>query len=310
MHGIHHVTAIAGRPTRTLHFYQEVLGLRLIKKTVNFDDPGTYHLYFGDAVGSPGTILTFFPWEHAAPGIEGVGSVHTTEFAVPAASLAYWGRRLADEGVRRAPPSVRFGERRLGFWDEDGVSLAFVGVAGAEEAPGWSGGAVPPEHAVRGIAGITLLLTTAAPTGAVLTDVLGFGEVAREGADVRYRASGGKGGAVDIRVAQGAAPPQMGRGSVHHVAFRAADDAEQGEMAAKLVARHRLTPTAQKDRCYFRSIYFRAPGGVLFEIATDPPGFTVDEPPAALGSSLKLPPFLEPRRAELEAVLPALSRQA
>jgi glyoxalase family protein len=306
MHGIHHVTAIAGRSTQNLDFYTRTLGLRFVKRTVNFDDPGTYHFYFGDEVGRPGTILTFFPWEHAAPWRGGIGLAQTTAFRVPASSMGYWVHRLVQKGVQHQVQGERFGEPMCAVTDPDGMNLALVGVAGAETEPAWSTGDIPAEHAIRGFHGVTLMQDTAAPTGAVLTDVLGFREMGREKGTVRYRANDGIGGVVDIHEVGEFLAGRMGRGAVHHVAFRAADDATQAAMARKLVENHRLQPTDQKDRQYFRSVYFFEPGGVLFEIATDVPGFTVDEPEASLGSTLKLPPFLEPRRHELEAVLPPL----
>jgi glyoxalase family protein len=306
MHGIHHVTAIAGRPQGNLDFYTRTLGLRFVKRTVNFDDPGTYHFYFGDEVGHPGTILTFFPWEHAAPGRSGVGLAQTTAFRVPASSIGYWMHRFAEKGVACEALAERFGEATLAFTDPDGMSLALVGVTGAEAEPAWSNGEVLAEHAVRGFHGVTLMLDKAAPTGTILTDVLGFRETGREGSIVRYRSDAGVGSVVDIREVGGFLAGRMGRGTVHHVAFRAADDAEQAQMARKLVENRWAEVTDQKDREYFRSVYFFEPGGVLFEIATDAPGFTVDEPQAELGTHLKLPPFLEPRRKELEASLAPL----
>jgi glyoxalase family protein len=309
MHGIHHITAIAGAPRQNLAFYVETLGMRMVKKTVNFDDPGTYHLYYGDEAGNPGTIVTFFPWEHAATGRGGVGLAHTTMLRVPTASLSYWRQRFLEMGVTHAPSEVHFDESLLPFSDGDGMSLALVGAAGAENETGWGGGSVPAEHAIRGVHGV-VLLQAADETPAVLTDVLGFREVAREGAEVRYATGAGVGGVVVIRNAASTAEGRMGRGSVHHVAFRAKDDAEQAAMAKKLVAGHGLRPTGQKDRQYFRSIYFYEPGGVLFEIATDQPGFAVDEPLADLGKGLKLPPSLESRRDELERILPALEKGA
>jgi glyoxalase family protein len=306
MRGIHHVTAISGKPIRNLAFYARTLGLRFVKKTVNFDDPGTYHFYYGDEAGNPGTILTFFPWEHAGPGRAGLGLAQTTAFRVPAGSIGYWTHRLIAKGVKHEALTKRFGEPVLSFTDPDGMGLELVGVAGAEGEAAWSNGEIAAEHAIRGFQGVTLMLDSAAPTGAILTDVLGFAKAGREGANVRYRANDGIGGVVEIREAKGFLVGRMGRGSVHHIAFRAADDAEQAEMARKLMKDHAMHPTGQKDRQYFRSIYFREPGGVLFEIATDQPGFTIDEPLADLGKGLKLPDFLEPRRKELEAVLPPL----
>jgi glyoxalase family protein len=311
MAGIHHVTAISGNAGRNLNFYTRTLGLRFVKKTVNFDDPGAYHLYYGDEVGHPGTILTFFPWEHAAPGRAGVGLVQETAFRVPVTSLGYWTHRFIEKGVQQGAIEKRFDEPVLTFGDPDGMRLALVGVAGAENERGWSNRDVPAEHAIRGFHGVTLMLAEAASTGAILTDVFGFAQVARDGSLARYHADDvAFGNLVDIREAGGFLPGGMGRGSVHHIAFRAADDAEQAAMAEKVAKNHRLHHTEQKDRQYFRSVYFREPGGVLFEIATEGPGFAVDEPVERLGSELKLPRFLELRRKELEAMLPALSQQA
>lgn len=310
MHGIHHITAIAGNPQRNLDFYARTVGLRFVKRTVNFDDPGTYHFYFGDEMGDPGTILTFFPWEHAAPGRAGIGQAQTTALRVPTGSIGYWAHRLVEKGVTCEPRSERFGEPVLAFTDPDGMSLALVGVPGAEAEPAWSYGEIPAEHAVRGFHGVTLMLESAAPTAVILTDVLGFASAGREGAISRYRANAGIGGAVDLHEVGGFLAGRIGRGAVHHVAFRAADDAEQAEMARKLTEGRLAQVTEQKDRQYFRSVYFFEPGGVLFEIATDAPGFAIDEPAAGLGSTLKLPPVLEPRRKELEAALPPLETPA
>jgi glyoxalase family protein len=310
MPGIHHVTAIAGNPNRNLDFYTRVLGLRFVKKTVNFDDPGTYHLYYGDEVGHPGTILTFFPWENAAPGRAGVGLAQETAFRIPAGSLGYWTHRMVKEGIAHGAIEQRFGEPVLTLSDPDGMRLALVGVDGAENEPAWSNGNVSEENAIRGFHGMTLMLAEAAPTAAVLIGVLGFKEIARDGALIRYRADDAPfGNVIDIREAIDFLPGRMGRGSVHHIAFRAADDKAQAEMADKATRNHGLHHTEQKDRQYFRSIYFREPGGVLFEIATDQPGFAVDEPAELFGTDLKLPPFLELRRRELEAMLPELTLQ-
>jgi len=304
MAGIHHVTAISGAPQRNLDFYAQVLGLRLVKKTVNFDDPGTYHLYYGDEGGTPGTILTFFPWAHAAPGRLGSGETQETAFRVPLASIGYWTHRFVEKSVPHATEK-RFGDTVLTFSDPDGMRFALVGVAGAEREVAWHTGDIPAEHAIRGFHGVTLVLAQAAPTGRVLTHVLGFREVGAENGLTRYRADAPLGGFVDLREVGDFPRGKLGRGSVHHVAFRAADDAAQAAMA-KVAVGLGLHVTEQKDRNYFRSVYFREPGGVLFEIATDDPGFAVDEPRASLGTTLKLPRFLEPRRAELEAKLPPL----
>jgi len=311
MSGIHHVTAIAGNALKNFDFYTRVLGLRFVKKTVNFDDPGTYHFYYGDEAGSPGTILTFFPWEGAAPGRGGTGQAQQTAFRVPARALGYWTQRFLEKGVAHAAIEKRFGESVLPFTDPDGMSLALVGVPGGENEPGWSNGEIPTEHTIRGIHGVTLLLDGAAATAAILTNVFAFTEAAREGSVIRFKTNGpANGGMVDIYEGKGFLPARQGAGSVHHIAFRASDDADQAAMAQKLVKEHGLLPTGQKDRNYFRSVYFREPGGVLFEIATDIPGFAVDEPVASLGEALKLPSFLEGHRKEIEAVLPPLGKVA
>ncbi|MFG1428235.1 ring-cleaving dioxygenase [Roseixanthobacter glucoisosaccharinicivorans] len=305
-HGIHHVTAISGPAQRNKSFYTDTLGLRLVKKTVNFDDPGTYHFYYGDEVGQPGSILTFFPWEHAAPGRLGIGETQETVFRVPEGAIGYWTHRFVEKGVTHEAPARRFGESVLSFRDPDGTRLALVGVAGAEKEPAWSAGEIPAEVAIRGFHSVSLLVADAAPTGAILTDVLGFAEAAREGGLVRFKTEASIGGIVDLRVAGDFLRGRAGAGSVHHVAFRAADDAAEAEMVKRLAENHGIHTTEQKDRNYFRSVYFREPGHVLFEIATDIPGFAVDEPAAQLGEALKLPSFLEPRRADIEQVLPAL----
>jgi glyoxalase family protein len=311
MPGIHHVTAIAGDPLENLSFYKRDLGLRFVKKTVNFDDPSTYHFYFGDETGSPGTILTFFPWTNVPAGRRGVGETRQTAFRVPLGSIGYWTQRFIEKGISHQTLEKRFGQSVLPFTDQDGMALALVGIADAENEPGWSNEDIPSEHAIRGFQGVTLLLDSAQKTAAILTDVFGFREVAREGSVIRFAAAGDvKGNVVDIYEAAGVLRGHQGRGSVHHIAFRAADDVEQAQMTEKLIRAHGRHPTEQKDRKYFRSIYFREPGGVLFEIATDVPGFAIDEPVEALGRDLELPNFLEPRRKEIEGLLPVLEKAA
>lgn len=306
--GIHHITAIAGPARRNLDFYTRTLGLRLVKKTVNFDDPGTYHFYYGDEAGQPGTILTFFPWEHAAPGRLGIGEMQETVFRVPEGSVGYWMHRFVEKGVPHEVPAKRFGETVLAFKDPDGMRLAIVAAPGIESEQAWSNGDIPAEHAIRGFHSASLLLAKAAPTGAILTDIFGFAEVAREGAVVRYKAGDtALGGIIDLREAGDFLRGRPGAGTVHHIAFRAASDAVQAEMVDKLLRNHGIRTTEQKDRDYFRAVYFREPGGLLFEIATDDPGFAVDEPATSLGQALKLPRFLEPSRAEIEAVLPKVA---
>ncbi len=311
MSGIHHITAIAGDASRNLEFYTRVLGLRLVKKTVNFDDPATYHLYFGDEVGTPGTILTFFPWGHAPKGRNGVGLAQQTMFRVPEGALGYWAHRFVEKGVPHEAIEKRFGHSVLSFADPDGMSLALVGIAGAEGETAWTGSDVPAEDAIRGFHGIRLLLEDTKSTGAILTDVLGFVEAGSEDSVTQFVAKGtASGGVVEIREAKGFLAGHMGRGSVHHVAFRAATDEEQAQMRTRLVETHRIHATEQMDRNYFRSIYFREPGGVIFEIATDQPGCAVDEPVASLGQALKLPPFLERQRKTIEAALQPLEQPA
>ena len=311
MSGIHHVTAIAGDASRNLDFYTRIIGLRLIKKTVNYDDPGTYHLYFGDETGRPGTILTFFPWAHAPRGRNGVGLTQQTMFRVPESAIGYWAHRFVERGVTHEAIEKRFGQSVLSFTDPDGMSLALVGVAGGETEAAWQGDDVPVEHALRGFHGVRLLLDDAKRTAAILTDVLGFTESGQEGPVTQFVADGTNvGGVVEIREAKGFLAGNMGRGSVHHVAFRAATDEAQAEMRRKLVENHGLQATEQIDRNYFRSIYFREPGGIIFEIATDQPGFAIDEPVASLGQSLMLPPFLEGQRKAIEAKLQPLENAA
>jgi glyoxalase family protein len=306
--GIHHVTAISGPARRNVDFYVGTLGMRLVKKTVNFDDPGTYHLYYGDETGQPGTILTFFPWEHAAPGRIGVGQTQETMLRVPEGSLGWWTQRFIEKGVRHDAIIRRFGETVLPFSDPDGMKLSLVCVAGIAGEAGWASGDIPAEHAIRGFHGVSLMVEDGSRTGAILSDVFGLAETGREETTVRYRAAGTAiGGIVDVRSAGGFLRGREGAGSVHHIAFRAADDAEQAAMVRKLTETHGQHVTEQRDRNYFRSIYFREPGGVLFEIATDVPGFSVDEPVASLGEALKLPPQYEAQRSRIEAVLPALA---
>jgi glyoxalase family protein len=307
MPGVHHVTAIAGDPAENLGFYTRDLGLRFVKKTVDFDDPSTYHFYYGDETGSPGTILTFFPWTNAPVGRHGVGETCPTAFRVPLRSIGYWTQRFIEKGIPHRTLEKRFGQSVLPFTDQDGTALALVGIADADNERGWSNEDIPTEHAIRGLQGVTLLLDSAHKTAAILTDVFGFREVGHEGSMIRFAAAGDvKGSVIDIHEGTGARRGHQGRGSVHHLAFRAADDVQQAQMTEKLIRTHGRHPTEQKDRKYFRSIYFREPGGVLFEIATDLPGFAVDEPVEALGRDLELPKFLEPRRKEIEGVLPVL----
>jgi len=305
--GIHQVTAIAGDPNVNIDFYTRVLGLRLVKITVNFDDPSAYHFYFGDELGRPGTVLTFFLWPHRVPGRRGTGQVTAVAFSVPAGSFDYWQGRFEGHGVRFEPPAERFDEQVLVFYDPDGLKLELVAGPEPDDREPWSGGPVPAEHAVRGIYGVTLTEAVPDPTAGLLTQIMGFTfRAAAGGRRYRYAAgAGGPGAIVDVEVRRDLFRGRIAAGTVHHVAFRTQNDDTQLAWRSRLLAAgYQVTPV--RDRLYFHSIYFFEPGGVLFEIATDPPGFTVDEPPEALGTGRRLPPWLEPRRAELEAILPPL----
>lgn len=304
--GIHHITAIASDPQRNLDFYTEVLGLRLVKLTVNFDDPGTYHFYFGDEEGSPGSILTFFPWPGSPRGIVGNGQVSATAFAVPSDSLKYWVSRLTDHGVSSQDAGTRFGEPVIRFADPDGMPLELVGTAHAETNRDWKNGGVPAPHALGGFHSATLSEEGYEKTAALLQDVMGLQFVGSEGNRFRYRAGAGSAGAiVDVICTPDGAWGRLGAGTVHHIAWRTPDDAQQGIWRADL-ARGGYNVSPIMDRIYFHSIYFREPGGILFEIATDPPGFAVDERRDHLGERLMLPPWLETHRTEIEQAVPRL----
>jgi len=305
--GIHHITVVAGDPQRNLDFYGGALGLRLVKTTVNFDAPDVYHLYYGDEVGHPGTILTFFPFPDAPKGRRGSGTVDAVAFSVPSASLDYWRGRLAEYGVAVGAPETRFGEQVLLFADPDGLRLELI-AHDEDGRRGWAGGPVPAECMVRGFHGATLLVGDAGPTARLLTGTMGFRSIGEEGGRVRYATGdGGPGAEVDLVAVPGTPRGAVAAGIAHHIAWRVADDASERRWRDELGAQG-LDVTSVRDRAYFRSIYFHEPGGILFEIATDPPGFTVDEDVAALGSGLKLPPWLESRREELEGALPPLHR--
>lgn len=312
--GIHHVTAIASDPQRNLAFYAGVLGLRLVKRTVNFDDPTTYHFYFGDETGTPGTILTFFPWPDARRGRQGAGQVAVTSLAIVPGSVGFWLERLLRQHVPFEQPVTRFDDERvIAFKDPDGLLLELVAHPSAEQWTAWGGGTIPTEHAIRGVYSVTLWEDGHRQTAELLTGELGFQLVREQGSIYRYAVPHGttQGGVhpsspgtiLDLRVVPGLWRGVMGAGGVHHVAFRAESETVQMVVHDALAAAgHNVTP--QLDRDYFRSVYFREPGGVLFEVATDAPGFTVDEPVDQLGRALKLPAWLEPRRFEIEALLP------
>lgn len=303
--GIHHVTAITNEGQRNVDFYVGVLGLRLVKKTVNFDVPDTYHLYYGDWLGTPGTVMTFFVWPQLPAGPSGTGQVTGTSFAVPEASLGFWEERLGAKGVAIARES-RFGEDVISFHDPDGVQLELVAAGSPERWMPWGAGPIPVAHAITGFHSVTLTVARHGPTVGLLEETMGFGMVAGEGARVRLAtAAGGAGALVDVIEAPEGALGREAAGTVHHVAWRALDkDHQLAWREALLGAGMQVTPVI--DRTYFHSIYYRERGGVLFEIATDLPGFAADEHPQAFGFSLKLPPQYEAHRATLEQQLPPL----
>jgi len=304
--GIHHITAIAGDPQTNLDFYAGVLGLRLVKLTVNFDDPGTYHLYYGDGVGHPGTILTFFPWPNAPKGRRGTEQVTETAFAIPENAVEFWAARLAEQRVAFKGPFDRFRERVISFSDPDGLGIELIATKMTREDRAYQAGPVPIESAIRGFHSATLTQADHAETAALLTDTMGFKLVAQAGDRFRYAADSGEpAGLVDVVRAPDERQGRVLVGTVHHIAWRTADDEEQLRWQAELTRLHYgVSPVM--DRRYFRSIYYREPGGILFEIATDPPGFSVDEAPEVLGSKLVLPSWLEVERGRLEKVLPPL----
>lgn len=302
--GLHHVTAIASDPQRNLDFYTQILGLRFVKKTVNFDDPGTYHFYFGDDAGSPGTILTFFPWPQAIRGHVGAGETTRTAFSVPLSSVPFWRERLKAKDVLFEETGKRFEEEVLTLQDPDGMAIEIVGSEDEQEVLVPRTSDVPAEHAIRGFFGVTLLEREAEATFATLR-LMGFCEIASEGQRHRFSAGGNAlGNHVDVVIDPDARRGRLGAGSVHHIAFRAKDDDAQLEWHKVLSQSLGVTPV--QDRTYFQSIYFREPGGVFFELATDSPGFGLDESAESLGQSLRLPAWLEGRRHEIEQVLPKI----
>jgi glyoxalase family protein len=323
VNGLHHVTAISGPAQENLDFYAGVLGMRLVKRSVNQDDPGTYHLFYADAEGHAGTDLTFFPWDRMAPSREGHGLASEVALAVPAETLDWWGARLTRYGARVGAIETRFGERALPVVDPHGLHVALVETApavGRGFTP-WDASPVPPERQIRGLHGARLVERDPAPTAAFLTGTLGFVAGPSDGAWQRYVVpdpvvgaretsggllSGSSGRHIDVCAAPDARRGAWGTGSIHHLAWRVDDDAH--ELAVRdAVASAGAHPTPVIDRFWFRSVYFKEPGGVLFELATDGPGFAVDEAAHALGESLVLPPWLETQRRQIEAILPTIA---
>ena len=309
--GLHHVTAIASDPQRNLDFYAGLLGLRLVKRTVNFDDPQTYHLYYGDEVGTPGSIMTFFPWPGARRGRAGAGQVAVVSFAILPSSIGFWVERLLRHGVAYEQPVRRGGgphaEQVIALRDNDGLMLELVASSAAEARPAWGGApGIAREQAIHGFHGVTLWIDRPEATERVLTDTMGFTPLREEGTTRRYTIGDHLPGTfVDVRAVGGFGVGASGAGTVHHVAF--ALESDEGELAMRdRVSAAGLAPTPVIDRNYFHSVYFREPGHVLFELATNPPGFAIDEPPERLGERLMLPPQYEPHRAEIESVLPRI----
>lgn len=316
--GIHHVTAIAGEPPAHVAFYTRVLGLRLVKRTVNFDAPDTWHLYYGDALGRPGTLLTFFLWPRMKRGMRGAGQATAFSYQAPPGSLGWWSDRLRAHGRTPGRVMERFGEEYLRFDDPDGLAVELVAPAGARG--GATAGDPPPEGdvpagcALGGFGPVTLMVQGYERTARLLRDLLGMNPVGEEANRFRFecpaggeRAEAGSapGRTVDVQCSPDAAWGRVAVGSIHHVAWRARDEESQRSWRERLVAAG-LDVTPVIDRRYFKSIYFREPGGVLFELATDPPGMTFDESPESLGTRLQLPSWFEPERAGIEAALPPL----
>ena len=303
--GLHHVTAIATDPQSNVDFYTHALGLRLVKQTVNFDAPDSYHLYYGDEQGSPSSLLTFFPWPDAPLGRQGAGMTTATAFSVPESSLGWWHERFKTLGIDTDAPRARDDEEVLTLRDPDGMVIDLVESEG-DRRSGWDGVAdIPAEHAVRGLHAITLSERQLDPSATMLTELLGMSLAGEEGDRARFgMAEGGSGALVDVSAGVFDRGLQAG-GTVHHVAFRAPDLPTMTLWQQELIARG-VRVTEILDRQYFKSIYFREPGGVLFEIATDSPGFAIDEPLLQLGRHLKLPPWLEPSREQIVAALPPL----
>ena len=299
--GLHHVTAVAADPARNLAFYTDTLGLRLVKRSVNQDDPGVHHLFYGDRVGSPGTSLTFFPYPEASTGQAGAGQATTVGLAIPPDAVSFWLDRLDENDVDREEPRERFGETVVPFRDPDGLDLELVA---RDVAPGeLPDGPVPQEQAIRGFADVTLTVTDSEAMAGLL-GAMGYREVGKAEGLRRFEASGERGAGLYLREDPSAERGRQGAGTVHHIAFRVT--AAEQEAWRELLTDRGLRPTEIIDRKWFESVYARTPGGVLFEFATESPGYTVDESVADLGSGLVLPAWLEEQRAEIEAQLPPL----
>jgi len=303
INGIHHITVMASDPQANYDFYTQTLGMRFIKKTVNFDAPDVYHLYYGDEVGTPGTVLTFFPFPDARRGKRGTGEITVISFSVPTNSLPYWMERLANLGIDFDGPKNKFGYEFISLLDPDGMKIEIVADPNVDSIPGWYNGDINPERSIRKFFGTTFYLKDSRATEELLSVVMGAKLISSEGKIKRY--SLGENESLSfVNIIEDANAPRAigGAGTVHHLAWRVANDDEQ-ENWRKKVLQHGLYPTEMVDRNYFHSIYFREPGGILFEIATDPPGFMVDESFENLGTELKLPEWHEPKRKIIEQIL-------
>lgn len=304
--GLHHITAIAGNAKRNHDFYTQTLGLRMVKKTVNFDDPGTYHFYFGDEVGTPGSILTFFPWEGITAGKTGAGMATEISYSVPEGSLPFWEDRFKQFNVKHEPISERLGEIILPFQDPDGLNINLVVPKKADDRKAYETAEVTAQNATKGFHSVTLTLNNVKPTAAILTDIFGYTLLEQDGNRYRYVTDAIENASiVDLVEIPGAARGLNAGGTNHHVAFRVKNDEVLMDFREKILKKG-LNITPKIDRDYFFSLYFREPGGVLFELATDNPGFSVDEPLSELGTHLKLPSQHEHLRAELERTLPKI----
>ncbi len=305
--GLHHITAIAGDAQKNYDFYSKVLGLRLVKKTVNFDDPHTYHFYFGDETGTPGTILTFFPWANVRKGTNGSGMATEIGYSVRKGSLEFWKDRFEEKNVRHSQISEQFGERKLSFQDPDGLNLSLIEAKNDDKRKGFETEEVTGKASIKGFHSVTLSLKNKAATAEVLSDILGYTEIETEGKYTRYRTDAVENAAiVDILEDAGLPRGNNAGGTNHHVAFRVKDEETLMEMRKKVLEKG-LQITEKINRDYFFSLYFREPGGVLFEIATDNPGFATDETVEELGTKLQLPERYETVRAQIEKALPGIN---
>jgi glyoxalase family protein len=304
--GIHHITCIAGAAQDNVDFYAAVLGMRLVKRSVNQDSPGTYHLFYADAEGHPGTDLTFFPWPEMPPAKLGAGLATEVSLAIPLGSIDYWMDRLAENGIAVGDVETRRGTSALPFKDPHLLPLVLHETGDDRDFTPWRDSPVPPEKQIRGLHTVRLWEADLAATSAFLAGVLGFVDIGKEDEWAGFQIGGGGSGRyLEIREIPEESRGRWGTGGVHHVAWRVPDDATELEMRER-IARARRRPTEVIDRFWFKSVYFLEPGGVLFEIATDGPGFAIDEDPATLGEHLVLPPWLEPHRDEIEAALPPI----